>query len=728
MFSSMFRSQRASVPTVLQMEATECGAACLAMVLAHYGLWVPIDKLRVSCGVSRNGSNARNIVRAARTYGMTAGGRYGTLEGLSDLRLPAILFWEFNHFVVLEGFSRHKVYLNDPASGPRVVDRDTFSRSFTGVVLALEPGPDFRPSGKRPHIWRSIASRLASSREAATFLVLAGIAALVPGIVVPAATKIFVDDILVRHLTDWLRPLLFGLVVAAILRGLLSWLQGYYLARLQRKLGAAMGLQLMWHLLRLPPDFFAHRYTGDIAARLQAAERTCQLIGGQMPAAAIAMVAALFYAMIMVLYDPYLASIGVGLAAFNWVFVRLFAQWQEDSVRGLLKEQAKLGSVAINGIQGIETVKATASENELFLRISGVQARLMNATLKMQVPSQLLNLIPSALGVITTAAILGIGGLRAMEGALTLGTLAAFQTMLASFLGQVSVLTGVATSLRELRGNLERVEDVLGTPLDKRYLRTAQPESSTARPHALPGTKLSGAVEIRDLVYGFSPLDPPLIEGLSLSIEPGASVALVGRSGSGKSTIARLIVGLTEPWSGIIQFDGRDSASIPNALRAASLAFVDQDIVLFEGTVRQNLAVWDPAVTEQRIISAARDAEIHDAIASRPGAYDTAVAEGATNWSGGQAQRLELARALAQEPSLLILDEATSALDAATEAHVIENIRRRGCTTVLVTHRVSAIKDADLILVIDGGKIVQQGSYTELLNSPGPFRELIHGE
>ncbi|MEZ2409094.1 NHLP family bacteriocin export ABC transporter peptidase/permease/ATPase subunit [Bosea sp. RCC_152_1] len=712
-------TSRKRVPTILQMEAVECGAACLAMVLAHHGKWVPLEDLRVACGVSRDGSKAKNVVRAARRYGLVAEGWRTEPEKLAGKQLPAILFWEFNHFVVLEGVGRKVVYLNDPASGPRTVTHDEFGRAFTGVMLTMAPGPDFEPSGARSNVWGAVRDQLAPSRGAVLFLVLAGVAALAPSVFVPAATKVFVDDILVRHLTDWMRPLLFGLACAALLGGLLNWLQGYFLARLQWKLGVSLGLKLTWHLLRLSPSFFAQRYAGDIASRLATTERACDLIGSQVSALLVTGLAALFYGALMAVYDPVLAGIGLALALFNAVFARLMARRQENAARTVMREQMALGSLSISGIQSIETLKATASEDDFLNRWANAQARTMNAVHRSQLPLQFLDLIPRALGALTMAAILGVGGWRVMEGVITVGTLAAFQTVLSSFLSQVGGLVGVASGMRELRVAMERVDDVLRYPLDHRLNPKFAPEAGG------PPRRVSGAVDIADLSYGYNPLDPPMVDGFSLNVAPGSRIALVGPSGSGKSTIARLLVGLAEPWAGRIAFDGLPGDRILPGVRAASIAYVEQSVVLMEGTVRENLTLWDPRVSEHRIVEAARDAGLHETIAARPGGYDAPVSEGGSNWSGGQAQRLEIARALVGEPSILVLDEATSALDATTEATILENLRRRGCTIILVTHRLSAIRDCDEILVLDRGRIVQRGSHEALYAQPGTYGDLI---
>jgi NHLM bacteriocin system ABC transporter peptidase/ATP-binding protein len=704
------------------MEAVECGAACLAMILAYYGRWVPLEDLRLACGVSRDGSKAKNVLLAARSFGLKAEGWRVEPSSLAQRRLPAIIFWDFNHFVVLEGIGRRKVYLNDPATGPRSVSHEEFNTSFTGVMLVLEPMPDFQPGGTKPRVWGPVIDLLANSKSAIFFLIIAGIAALLPAMFVPAATKIFVDDILMDDLRDWLRPLLLGLVFAALLRGLLSWLEGRTLARLQWKLGMSLGVGLTWHVLRLPPRFFAQRYAGDIATRLQAAESICALISKQASTLFVSGLAVLFYAWLMALYDPLLAAIGIVLAGLNAVFAKAAARRQEDAARGLLREQAGLVTVAINGIRSIETLKANASEADFFARRAGKQARVLNALQAMQAQTQYLNLVPGMLNAIAVAAILGVGGLRVMDGLITVGTLAALQTMLSSFSGHVAALVGIAAGTRELRGNLERVSDVMRYPLDKRWEERA---GEPVRDGESEAARLSGAVALRRLVFGYNPLSPPLIDGFDLTVTPGARIALVGRSGSGKSTIARMIVGLAEPWSGEVLYDGRPAGTIRPAVLASSLGFVDQEIVLMEGTVRQNLTLWDTGVSEASLVGAARDAEVHDVIASRRGGYDGLVDEGAANWSGGQAQRLEIARALVHRPAILVFDEATSALDAETEARILENLRRRGCSLILVTHRLSAIRDSDEIIVLDHGKVVERGTHEELWAAGGAYAELI---
>ncbi|WP_328805741.1 NHLP family bacteriocin export ABC transporter peptidase/permease/ATPase subunit [Sabulicella rubraurantiaca] len=706
-------------PTILQMEATECGAASLAMVLAHHGRWVPLEEMRVACGVSRDGSRASHLLRAARRYGLEAKGWRVEPEGIAAHRLPAIAFWEFNHFVVVERLERNGVRIIDPASGPRLVPHNEFDSAFTGVLLVFEPGPDFAPGGAKPRPLAAALSRLASAREGLAYLAIAAALALLPAVAVPAASKIFVDDVLVRGFEGWVRPLLLGLAFAALLRGGLTWLQEHAMARQELALGAGFGLRFFRHMLRLPTGFFAQRYAGDLASRASAASETGHRVGAEATALLAAALAVLFHLGLMLLYDPVLTIVGVMVALLNALVVQGVATTQREATRQVAREGARMAAVSVGGIQAIETLKAGGLEADFFGRWAGLQARLLNARLRLQLPALALDLLPTLLAGLGMAAVLGLGALRAMDGAITIGTLVAFQALLSGFFGPVQALTGATARLRALQGEVERVEDVAAAQPDPRLLPGTTPSG--------PAARLSGQVEMRGLAFGYSPLEAPLIQDFSLHLEPGARIALVGASGSGKSTIARLLAGLYDHWAGEILLDGRPAASTSRDAVAASLGFVDQQVALFRGTVRENLTLWDDTIPEADILAAARDACLHEVILARPGGYDGTVAEGGTDLSGGQAQRLEIARALVHRPSLLILDEATSALDPVVEARLLANLRRRGCTTLVVAHRLSTIRDCDEILVMERGQVVQRGDHATLIAQPGPYAELVRG-
>jgi NHLM bacteriocin system ABC transporter peptidase/ATP-binding protein len=710
-------------PTVLQMEAVECGAAALAIVLAHYGRWVPLEELRVACGVSRDGSKASNVVKAARTYGLLAKGFKKEPQALRSLKLPAILHWNFNHFLVLDGFHKGRVFLNDPGTGPREVTEQELDEAFTGVVMTFEPGPDFERKGDPPRLVPALRRRLTGSRAALAFVFLAGLALAVPTLVVPVFSKIFVDSVLLESRRDWLPPLLLGLGIAGLLMGLLTWLQQVYLLRLETRLAVGSSSRFLWHVLRLPTEFFSQRFAGDISSRVAINDRVAQLLSRDLATNALGAVMIVFFAAVLFQYDAVLTLLGIVVVSLNVAALRLVSRKRVDGNRRLVQDQGKLLGTAIGGLQTIETLKATGGESDLFARWAGYQAKVVNGQQELERYTQILDTVPPLLSAVNTALILGIGGLRVMNGSLSLGGLVAFQLLMAAFIAPVNRLVSLGGKLQAVEGDMNRLDDVLRYRLDATAGR-----SSGELPPAGEPVRLDGYLELRDVSFGYSRLDPPLIEGFNLSLKPGSRVALVGGSGSGKSTVSRLVTGLYAPWSGEILLDGKPRSEIPPAVLAASLATVDQNVFLFEGTVRENLTLWDATVPLPEVVAAAKDACIHEDVAARPGGYESPVDEGGANWSGGQRQRLEIARALVGRPSILVLDEATSALDPTTESRIDESLRRRGCTCLIVAHRLSTIRDADEIIVLEKGKVVQRGTHDELKGIEGPYARLISAE
>ncbi|HWM90081.1 MAG TPA: NHLP family bacteriocin export ABC transporter peptidase/permease/ATPase subunit [Thermoanaerobaculia bacterium] len=710
-------------PTVLQMEALECGAAALAIVLAHFGRWIPLEELRIACGVSRDGSKASNVVKAARQYGLEAKGFKHEPKTLRTLGMPAILHWNFNHFVVLEGFRKGRVHLNDPAVGPRVVTEEELDQAFTGVVLTFKPGPGFERRGEPPRLIPALRRRLAGSRAALAFVLLAGLALVVPGLTVPVFSKVFVDGILLEGRTEWLRPLLLAMGLTALLLGGLTWLQQSYLLRLETRMAVGDSSRFLWHVLRLPVEFFSQRYAGDISARVGINDRVAQLLSRDLATNVLGALMVVFFAAVLFRYDPVLTLIGVVIAALNVAALRWVSRKRVDGNRRLLQDQGKMMGTAYGGLQTIETLKATGSESDLFARWSGYQAKVVNARQDLERYTQVLDAFPPLLAAVNTALVLGIGGLRVMNGTLSLGGLVAFQLLMASFSGPINRLVSLGGRLQMVEGDMNRLDDVLRYRLDQ----SAGSGPGEPLPAAEP-VKLSGHLELRDVSFGYSRLDPPLIEGLNLVLRPGSRIALVGASGSGKSTVSKLVTGLYKAWSGEILFDGRSRSEIPPQVLASSLAAVDQSVFLFEGSVRENLTLWDSTIPLPEVVAAARDACIHEEIAARPGGYDSLVEEGGANWSGGQRQRLEIARALVGRPSILVLDEATSALDPTTESLIDQALRRRGCTCLIVAHRLSTIRDADEILLLERGKAVQRGTHDELKEIDGPYARLIRAE
>jgi NHLM bacteriocin system ABC transporter peptidase/ATP-binding protein len=704
------------------MEAVECGAAALAMVLAYHGRRLPLEELRLACGVSRDGSKASNMLRAARQYGMVAKGYKREPAELRSLVGPMIVHWYFNHFVVLEGFGKNRAYLNDPAFGPTVVTEAEFDQGFTGVVMTFERGPEFARGGRAPTLVGSLAPRLAKARAALIYVVLAGLALVVPGIIAPTFSRTFVDFVLIKGLSGWMRPLLVLMGTAAALTAGLAWIQQHYLLRFETKLSLDTSGKFFWHTLRLPVEFFTQRFAGEIGSRVAINDRIATLLSGDLATTCLGILVIVFYAVLMLQYDIVLTVLAVSAASLNIAALRYVSRKRIDLNQRLLQDRGKAMGTAMGGLQTIETLKATGSETDFFARWSGQQSKTLNADQRLQLQTQLLSAVPPFLLATNTALVLGIGGLRVMDGVLTMGMLVAFQALMNAFTSPVNKMVTLGSTLQEVRGDLIRLDDVLRAPTDP------YAEDVEGAPGDDAQVKLSGRIDIVDVSFGYSRLEPPLIEHLSLTLRPGSRVALVGGSGSGKSTVAKLVAGLYEPWSGEIRFDGRRRGEVPRRIMTSSFAVVDQDIFLFEDTVRENVTLWDATISDADLGRAAKDAAIHDDLTSRPQGYGSRVEEGGRNFSGGQRQRLEIARALVGNPTMLVLDEATSALDPATEKVIDDHLRQRGCTCLIVAHRLSTIRDCDEIIMLHRGKVVQRGTHDEMRDVPGPYRDLIAAE
>ncbi|MEO8607106.1 MAG: NHLP family bacteriocin export ABC transporter peptidase/permease/ATPase subunit [Chloroflexota bacterium] len=718
-----WRTRRVKTPTVLQMEAVECGAACLGIVLGYYGKVIPLEELRVACGVSRDGSVAGNILRAARTYGLTAQGYQSEPDGLFEMQLPVIIHWNFNHYVVVEGFSRKRVFLNDPARGPRTVSYQEFDQSFTGVVMAFEPDDSFVKTGAKPSMIQALARRLPGSQLALIYVVIASLALVIPGLIIPAFARVFVDDILIADQRSWIQPLLLVMALTALVRASLTWLQQRYLLRLETRIALSSSSKFFWHILRLPVSFFSQRFGGEIGARVELNDRVAQMLSEEMATTMLNIVLIVFFAGLMFQYDRLLTGIGIIIAILNYLALRYVSRLRVDTNQRLLQERGKMVGTAMSGLQTIETLKATGAESDFFATWAGYQAKTLNAQQELGRLSQLLSVVPTFLSALNTTAILVIGGFQIMNGQLTMGLLVAFQTLMASFLEPVNQMVNLGGRLQEVEGDLNRLDDVLRHETDPQVGTIVSVRESTETT-----AKLAGYVELQNITFGYSPLAEPLIKDFNLALKPGMRVALVGASGSGKSTVARLVAGLFSPWSGEVLFDGKPRTTIPRYLINNSLAMVDQDIFMFEGTIRENLTLWDPTIPENNIIQAAKDAYIHEDILERAGGYEHIIEEGGRNFSGGQRQRLEIARALIGNPAILVLDEATSSLDTLTEKIIDDNLRRRGCTCLIVAHRLSTIRDCDEIIVLERGQVVQRGTHDELQQSNGPYMQLVMTE
>lgn len=715
-------------PTLLQMEAVECGAASLGMILGYYGRIVPLAELRQACGISRDGSKASNLLNAAKSYGLQAKGFKVDLGGVQQLKCPYIVFWNFNHFLVVEGFRKGRVYLNDPASGSCTVSLEEFSEAFTGVVLVFEPSPEFKQGGRKPSLFLALYSRLRGSLWPLVYCVLAGFLLVLPGLAMPTFSQVFVDQILIQGREDWLRPLIFAMLFTAVLSGLLTRLQLQLLRRMKIKLAMSMSSKFFWHLLHLPVSFYDQRFAGEISSRIQLNDRLANLLSGKLATTVISASMVIFYTVVMLQYDRLLTLIAIVFVAVNLVALQWVARLRVDTNIRALQEQGKVSGVAIAGLQSMETLKASGLESDFFSRWAGYYAKSINVRQDMDSLNSSLGTLPAFLSGITSMLLIVVGGLRVMDGSLTIGMLIAFQSLMQQFMQPVNQLVSLGGDLQELEGNLNRLDDVLRNPTQEQSPTNSKDLAVLPLHQLPPSPKLEGYLELRDITFGYNRTAPPLIENFSLSLKPGQRVALVGGSGSGKSTIAKLVAGLYEPEAGEIYFDGQPRSLLPSQVLVNSIATIEQEIMFFAGSVRDNLTLWDTTIPDSNLMQACRDAAIDDIVRSLPGGLDADLLEGATNLSGGQRQRLEIARALVNNPSILLMDEATSALDAQTEKIIDQNLRLRGCTCLIVAHRLSTIRDCDEIIVLNRGKVVQRGTHEELSQVEGYYLELIKSE
>jgi ATP-binding cassette subfamily C protein len=714
------KTVRVHTPTVLQLEATECGAVALGIILAYYGRIVPATTLRRDCGVSRDGSNAWNVIQAARRYGMVAKGFSTGVQDLRRLTPPYIVFWNFNHFVVVEGFGKGKVFLNDPACGHRFVTDEEFEQSFTGVVLALERGPDFQEGGQEPSLLKSIYGHLAAFSSALAFCVGAGFLLVIPGLAIPAFSQIFLDNILIEKHIDWLRPLIAAMIAVVLVQAVLRFIQLRYLRRLRIALSIKLASQFVWQLLRLPSIFYSQRFSGEVASRSLIIDKLAATLSGRLAQTAIDVVMMVFYAAMIFYYDPLIAAIGVAFALLNLFVLRSLSKRRVEANMRVLQEYGKAYGTAIAGLQGMETIKAGGLESGLFTKWSGYYAKATNARQELEVSNQMLNVLPATLNSLTGVLVIIVGGYRIINGHLSTGMLVALQSLLTSFMLPMNSLMQMGGTFQELQGDLHRLDDILQQPTDD------LPPAASGLAHGGERlVRLKGYVEVRNATFGYSLLAKPLIENFNLTVRPGQRVALVGGSGSGKTTITKLLSQEYKLWSGEILFDGMRRDQIPGDVFVNSFASVAQDIFLFGSTVRENLTLWDSTIPEENLVRACQDAAIHDTILRLPGGYDAVLLEAGMNLSGGERQRLEIARALIYDPSVLVLDEATGALDASTEAFIADRLRMRGCSCIVVSHRLSTVRDCDEILVLENGHVVERGTHDQLWAANSRYAELI---
>ena len=704
-------------PTIYQMEATECGAASLAMIMAYFGSYIPLEKMRIETGVSRDGCNAKNIMKAGRKFGLEVKGYRKSLDNLLELQPPCIIHWNFNHFVVYEGKKGKHYYINDPAMGRRKLTLEDLDDAFTGVVLTFKKTENFQKSKKMNTLFSFIRIRLKGQYSAILALLCIGFLLVFPGLLIPVFSQVFIDDILLGGNNSWMAAFLAIMVFTMLFQAGLTYYRGILLQKLQNKMSMISAHKFLSHMFRLPMSFFDQRYAGDLAERVENNNNVSNFLAGDLAETVLNIIVAAFYLVLLLGYSPMLTLIGAAGILINLIIVKLSSDFIESSTMKQQQDQGKMIGAIFAGLNITGTLKASGAESEYTGRILGYYAKNILLEQKLGKVQQIINAIPEVFGEISNVLVLMIGGILVINGNMTSGMLVAFTSLLESFTAPVNKLVQFMQRIQTLKADMSRVEDILKYEQDEKFLESEEKVTMN--------TKLTGDVELEAISFGYSILEKPLVEDFSFHLKTGNSIAFVGASGCGKSTVSKIVSGLYLPWSGEVRMDGIPVKNIPKEIMSSSVSTVSQDITLFSGTIRDNLTMWNSTILEEDIINAAKDACIHEVITKKPGAYEFVLSEGGANLSGGQRQRLEIARALVTNPTILIMDEATSALDPLVEKQIIDNIKRRGCTCVIVAHRLSAIRDCDEIIVMEKGKIVQRGTHDSLAGEPGHYQKLI---
>lgn len=720
-FGKQLGSGIARTPTILQMEAVECGATALGMVLAYHGRWVSPEVLRIEVGVSSDGSNAAKMIGVARSYGLNATGYRKKWDHIDELDQPSILFWGFNHFVVYEGRRGSTYWINDPNLGHRKVDEDEFRRNFTGVALQFKKTPEFKKGGHPPRLIIPLVKRLLMYKRQVLFLFAVGLLLVIPGVAVPGFLMIFVDNVLQSGEYRWMIPLIIIMLGLGLVTAVTSFIQHQVLLRLKISIGIQMVVTFLEHCLNLPKTFYAQRASGDVVARVRNTTAIANLLGGRLALAVLNLFTACFFLLVLFMFNVPLTFIAMAVLAVDFTAVWFFNRRRSELARSMQQDIGREAGALMAGLEAIDTLKANGQESAFFQAWSGFHTKAANRGLILAKSTEFMNAGPGFLNRFATQVlVIALGGLFVMDGVMSIGGLVAYQALLGSFMAPVAVLVGLMGKLQTIKADLARVDDVLGCPRDVASLDHPAIDLNPA--------SVSGRLEMKGVILAEVAGGNLNDRQVSFSAMPGARVGIIGPAGSGKSVIADLIAGLIVPESGSVEIDGIDVCKMPRRFRVAVVTKVGRDETFFEGMVHDNITLWDSTIDTVEIRRAAEDACIHDDILKMKDGYSAVLTPNATNISGGQKQRLSIARALVRNPRVIVLDGTTSALDSLTEQQVIDNLHKRGCTTITITQRISSIRESDYIIVLDDGVVVDRGTHDQLASREGLYRKMVESE